>query len=352
MSPQNDETSAPLLTVLIPCFNEASILRATVERLARYLEAGAWSPTNRSWEILLVDDGSTDGTREIADDLAGRDHRVRCVSYPMNAGQGRALQQGFENARGEWIFCIDADLDYGPEHIPQFLEAAAKTGAEIVVGSVYMPGGSATGVPYVRSAMSRLMNWYFRKVLALGFSTYTSILRLYRRKTIKSLLLTSADKDLLPEILIKANLIGTPIVEVPAHLRWKERGGEHDRSGAAILTTARKAVRHLIWGAMENPMLFFLLPASIIGLGTIWFGIAILVLFFGAYFRSTASGLAAITAVANVVTQQNPQTVIAFVVLLTTCLVLFSLSMVILQNKIKKDHDFVYFSRLFRERRD
>ncbi len=339
----------PFLTVLIPCFNEALILRATADRLTAYLDAGAWAPAAAAWEVLFVDDGSTDRTRVILKDLSRRDARMRCVSYPMNAGQGRALQTGFEHAHGEWIVCIDADLDYGPEHISALLAAAAATGADIVVGSVYMPGGTMTGVPPTRAAMSRLMNWYFRKVIALQFSTYTSILRLYRRAMIQDLLLTSHDKDILPEILIKASLIGTPIVEVPAHLKWRETGDD-GRSGASPLATARKAIRHLRWGAMENPLLFFLLPASAVGLGTLWFGFALVILFARAYARSGASGLAAVTAAANMTTLRNPQTVISFAVFLTTGLLIFSLSMIILQNKIKRDQDFIYLSRLFRER--
>ncbi len=338
---------APLLTVLIPCFNEAEILHSTVERLAAYLNTESWAAGPLSWEVLFVDDGSTDGTREILGQLIEQDNRIRYLSYPMNVGQGRALQTGFENAQGEWIFCVDADLDYGLEHIGAFFQAAAATGAEIVVGSVYMTGGTMTGVPHVRASMSRLMNWYFRKVVALRFSTYTSIVRLYKRTTIQSLLLTSSDKDLLPEILIKASLLGTPIVEVPAHLKWRRQDEHHGRSGAAVFKTASKAVRHLTWGAMENPLLFFLLPASIVGIGTIWFCIALSILFFRTYLRFSGHDFAAITAAAHATILDNPQTVITFVVFLITSLIVFSLSMIVLQNKIKRDQDFIYLSRIY-----
>jgi hypothetical protein len=317
--------------------------------LTAYLDAGGWRQGvmgDGDWEILLVDDGSTDGSRAILAELARADARVRYLSYRVNAGQGQALRKGFAAAEGEWIFCVDADLDYGPEHIGRFLALAQESGAELVIGSPYMRGGATSRVPLTRLIMSRLMNWYFRKVLKLGFSTYTSILRLYRCDMIQALLLTSRDKEILPEIVIKAALLGTPIIEAPAHLHWKAWHHDRGRRGASVRTTARKAVRHLLWGAMENPMLFLLAPAVSVGAATTWFVIAIATLFFSAYSQATTGGLKAITFAANDVIQGNPQTVVMFVVLLVTALNLFSLGIIILQNKVKRDHDFLYLSQL------
>jgi glycosyltransferase involved in cell wall biosynthesis len=342
---------ATLLTVLVPCFNEAAILQETVAQLTAYLDAGSWREglaAEGDWEILLVDDGSTDGSRTLLAEITRSDNRVRYLSYRTNAGQGQALQKGFAAAQGDWIFCVDADLDYGPEHIERFLALAQASAAEIVVGSPYMSGGMTSGVPLTRLFMSRLMNWYFRKVLNLGFSTYTSILRLYRREVIQALLLTSRDKELLPEIVIKASLLGISIIEAPAHLHWKARRRQRGRHGVGVLTTARKAMRHLLWGAMENPMLFFLGPALVVSAGTVWFAIAIAILFFSSYSRAAIGGLQGITFAANNVIQTSPQTIAMFIVLLLAALILFSLGIIILQNKVKREHDFVYFSRLLR----
>lgn len=346
-----DEIRRPAtrLTVLVPCFNEAAILRETVAGLTAYLDAGGWRrwPGGESdWEILLVDDGSTDDSRTILAELARRDGRVRYLSYRINAGQGQALRQGFAAAQGDWIFCVDADLDYGPAHIERFLAVAEESGAEIVIGSPYMRCGTISGVPFLRLCMSRLMNWYFRGVLRLGLSTYTSILRLYRRETIRNLLLTSRDKELLPEIVIKASLLGIPLVEAPAHLHWKARNRGGGRRGAGVVTMTGKVARHLLWGAMENPMLFFLTPALVVGVATLWFAIAILTLFCSSYSGTSLGGLPAISFAANQVVQTNPQTVAAFAVLLLAGLILFSLSIIILQNKSKREHDFIYFTRL------
>jgi len=345
--------TAPLLTVLIPCFNEAKILKQTVEQLEAYFSNNQWQcGLQGGWEVLFVDDGSTDNSREILTDLAREHSQVRFISYRMNAGQGHALQKGFQGARGDWIFCVDADLDYGPDHIESFLSEAQRRGADIVVGSVYMQGGSTQGVPPSRLWMSKAMNWYFKKVLRLGFSTYTSILRLYKREAIQSLLLTTPDKDVLPEILIKASTLNVPTIEVPAHLHWKDQNLQVGRAGASVFGTASKAVQHFIWGALENPFLFFSLPGITLGLGTLWFGIALTTLFAKAYSRTDMVGLQAITVSAREVVMHNPQTIVIFAVLLQASLVLSAVGIIVLQNKIKKEQDYIYFSKLLKKVHD
>jgi len=199
--------------------------------------------------------------------------------------------------------------------------------------------------------MSRLMNWYFRKVLRLGFHTYTSILRLYNRDIIQQLLLSTMDKDLLPEIILRSALLGTPMVEAPAHLHWKKRNRVAGRPGAGVSATIQKAARHLLWGTIENPFFFFLLPATLISLATTWFGVALAILFFAAYNQTTLSGLAAITGAASDVVLSNPQTIVIFMALLNIALILFTLGIVILQNKIKREHDFVHLSKIYSELR-
>lgn len=336
-----------LLTVAIPCFNEASVLAQSVDQIRDYLESADWKAgQSGGWEILLVDDGSTDRSREILAELAAADPRIRYVSYRINGGQGKALQSAFANARGEWIFCVDADLDYGPDHIKDFMNAASEGGADIVVGSAYMTGGTNVGVPRMRYLMSRAMNLYYQYVLGLGIATYTSILRLYRRSVINSIILTSNDKDILPEIIIKASLLGVPLLEIPAHLKWRERTTASGRTGASVISTGAKAARHLSWGALENPLLFFLLPAAIVAIGTVWFAGALLTLFIESYAQVAVSGLFAITDAAHRVMVGNPQTIIIFAVLLQAALVLFAVGMVTLQNKVKKEHDFIYATKI------
>jgi len=336
------------LTVLIPCFNEARILPETVRQLQAYLKSCSVQLKGKSltWEILFIDDGSADDSRAVLEALSTEHQDVRYISYPRNGGQGHALRTGFANAQGDWIFCVDADLDYGPEHIEKFFSVADKTAADIVVGSPYMPGGTAVGVPMARLFMSKSMNWYFSNILDLKIHTYTSILRLYRREAIQGILLTTRDKDVLPEILIKANLLGLGLVEAPAHLKWKAQIATPSRSGGGVLRTAGKAVRHFLWGAHENPLAFFAVPAIIVAMGVLWFGAATSTLVWDAYRQTTTSSLQALTQAASHVVLTNPQTVLIFALFLHAALMLFTVSLVTLQNKMKSEQDFIYFSQI------
>lgn len=338
---------APTLSVVIPCYNEGGILERSYQQLRAYLEKADWQgDLPGTWEILFVNDGSKDNTVAIVSSIAARDPRVRLCTYPHNGGQGKALQTGFAHARGQWIFCVDADLDYGPEHIKRFMHAAQAQQADLIVGSPYMPGGTTENVPWVRLMMSKAVNRYFGFVCNIGVSTFTGIIRLYRRDSLQRLLLTSRDKDVLPEILIKAHTLGMKIVEVPAHLCWKKEIQATRGRGIGAFSTARKAFRHLLWGVVENPGFFLSFPLLIALAGSLWFGSAVLRLFV-ANFQLTEQGmLRDISSAASRLVLANPQTFLLLLLFFFTTLILSCIGLIVYQNKTKKDHDFLCFTQL------
>ncbi len=337
----------PTLSIVIPCYNEGPILAASYHRLRAYLEETDWQgELPKTWEIVFVNDGSMDGTDAIIAAIAARDPRVRLCTYPHNGGQGKALQTGFAAARGDWIFCVDADLDYGPDHIERFFREALLHRADLIVGSPYMPGGRTENVPWVRLMMSRAVNRYFRFVCNIGVSTFTGIVRLYRRASLQRLLLTARDKDILPEILIKAHTLGMKIVEAPAHLCWKKEIQATRGRGIGVFSTARKAFRHLLWGVVENPGFFFAIPLVIALIGLLWFGAAVTSLF-AQHFHLTGDGvLRDITATASQLVLANPQTFLLLLLFFFTTLILSCIGLIVYQNKTKKDHDFICLTQL------
>lgn len=335
------------LSIIIPCYNEGRILAASYQRLRAYLEQCDWScGLPSTWEIIYVNDGSKDGTDVVVAAIVERDPRVRLCTYPNNGGQGKALQSGFAAAHGQWVFCVDADLDYGPEHIERFLRDALEQHADLIVGSPYMAGGSTENVPWVRLWMSRTVNRYFGFVTNVGVSTFTGIVRMYRRESLQRLLLTSRDKDILPEILIKAHTLGMKIVEVPAHLRWQKETQTTRGRGIGVFSTARKALRHLLWGVVENPGFFFSIPLVIALFGLVWFSSAVLILF-GQNYRATDAGiLRDITNTASHLVHANPQTFLLFLFFFFTTLILSCIGLIVYQNKTKRDHDYLCFTQL------
>jgi len=339
--------AAPTLSIVIPCYNEGDILERTYQQLSAYLDEKDWhGALPKTWEIIFVNDGSKDRTDEVVTALMAKDARVRLCTYPHNGGQGKALQTGFAAARGEWIFCVDADLDYGPDHIERFLRESVQHTADLVVGSPYMAGGQALNVPRVRLLMSKAANWYFSRIFSIGISTFTGIVRLYRRTSLERLMLTSRDKDILPEIIIKAHALGMNIVETPATLCWKPEIQKTRGRGAGIITTGRKAFAHFLWGVVENPLFFFSLPILLAIVGLIWFTSAVIYLFCRDYTSTPRGVLPDITTTFSTLIQQNPQTFVAMFSFFFTTLILSCIGLIIYQNKIKKDHDFLYFTLL------
>src|SRR5262249_4346319 len=128
-----DHTAAaprPLLSVIAPVYNEEAVIEEFVARLGAVLDG---LRDRYDSEIVLVDDGSRDGSLARMKRLSAKDRRVRVLELRRNYGQTAALQAGFDAARGEILLSLDSDLQHFPEDIPQFLQTL-ETGYEVVCG--------------------------------------------------------------------------------------------------------------------------------------------------------------------------------------------------------------------------
>jgi len=139
--------SALVVSVVVPTYNEAGSLPLLVARLAKAMNG-------RDWELVVVDDGSPDGTAGVAESLAAA-HPVRVVRRPGKAGLASAVLAGFAAATGDVLVVMDADLSHPPERVPALVDAVA-AGAELAVGSRYVRGGGTMDWPLRRRIVSRV----------------------------------------------------------------------------------------------------------------------------------------------------------------------------------------------------
>ena len=159
----------PALTVVLPCYNEAGRLPGTLAGLLTHLSAAPGEV-----EVLVVDDGSTDATVEVAEAIAAVDRRVRVLSYRPNRGKGFAVRTGMLAAQGELIAFTDADGSYGPGELDRVVAALAQ--APVAIGT---RAGRTSG-PVARRAASRVFNLAIRGALGLPFGDTQSGLKGFR----------------------------------------------------------------------------------------------------------------------------------------------------------------------------
>jgi dolichyl-phosphate beta-glucosyltransferase len=225
------------LTLVIPAFNEELRLLPTLERLHAHLAA-----RSMSYEILVVDDGSRDKTREVVEAAAGRIPNLVLVCQRPNRGKGAAVRRGMLTARGRIRVMWDADCSMPPEELPRLLAPIVAGRAEIAIGSRYAEGARTVKQPRYRVMWSRLCNkviqrWLVPRVLdtQCGFKAFTSraASNLFASATIDGWAF-----DL--EILALARRRGFPLEEVG--VAWKD----DERSRVNPFTDFWKVIREAL----------------------------------------------------------------------------------------------------------
>jgi glycosyltransferase involved in cell wall biosynthesis len=268
----------PLVTLVIPAYNESALLEANVALVDDYLsrELSAYR-----WEFIIVNDGSRDNTGEIADRIAANHPGVRVVHHPRNFGLGQAFKSGFNASRGDYVVTIDIDLSYGPEHIKEMLERIRATRAKLVLASPYMAGGSVGNVPWLRRVLSVGANRFLGALTRGGFATLTCMVRAYDGPFIRSLTLRASGMEVMPETIYKSMVMRGRIVEIPARLDWSRqlKMGAKRQSSMRI---ARHMFATVLSGFLFRPFMFFVLPGLALLGFALWVNVWMVVHFFDA----------------------------------------------------------------------
>jgi dolichol-phosphate mannosyltransferase len=226
------------LSVVVPCFNEEGNVEQFAATLLPILEdlAREWAKV----DVVLVDDGSSDGTYRELQALARETARlsVRAVTHGVNRGLGAAMRTGFEEARGEVIVTTDSDGTYPFTTIPALL-ARLEDDVDIVTASPYHPDGGIENVPAHRLVLSRGASVLYRLFVDPKIHTYTALFRAYRRRVVEEVPFASNDFLACAEILVNARLRGFNVAEMPAILRSRAVG----TSKARLVRILRSHVR-------------------------------------------------------------------------------------------------------------
>ena len=214
--------------VVVPTYNEAENIRLIADAVRKH-----------GLRLLIVDDGSPDGTGEIGDELAAADPAINIIHRTSKQGLGPAYSAGFEWGlnNGADILCeMDADFSHDPEDLPR-LVAAVEDGADLAIGSRYVPGGGVENWPWHRRWLSQGGNLYARLMLGTRIEDMTAGFRAFRAEALRKLDFSGCEASgygFQVEMAWNASLLGLDVQEVPIIFRDRTRGTSKMGAGIAI----------------------------------------------------------------------------------------------------------------------
>jgi len=232
-APAGDDGGCLELTVVIPAYNEARRIAEPLGRVGTYLRRH-----HPASEIVLADDGSTDGTADVVRSLTAElGIALRVLPSAVNRGKGNAIRRGMVAARGALVLMTDADLSTPIEELDRLLEAV-HAGADVAIGSRKMAGAVIeTHQPWLRESMGKVFTWLTQRFV-VDVSDVTCGFKVFRREAAHAVFsqVTLDDWSFDAEALFLVRYLGYSLVEVP--VRWRDATGTKVRRGRDAVQSA------------------------------------------------------------------------------------------------------------------
>ena len=206
------DPAMPSLSVVIPVYNERFLARTSIDRVLA--AAPAWEGVSEI-EVLVVEDGSRDGTRELLREYAAREPRIRLIEHPRNMGKGAAVRTGIAEAAGDLIVFHDADLEYDPRDIGRLVRPFLEDGADVVYGSRFSASERRRVLYFRHSLGNKLITFLSDLATDLNLTDVETCYKMFRASLLKSLPIRSNDFRLEIEVTAKVAKRNCRIFEVP-----------------------------------------------------------------------------------------------------------------------------------------
>ncbi len=258
-----------MISVVSPFYNEENILSKAIDHMIANLKH-----LREAWELVIVNDGSTDDSLAVATQKAAADPRIRIVSYSRNQGRGYAIKAGIDAARGDIIVTTEIDCSWGDGIVASLADALNKDKTlDIVIASTNLPGGGYANVPPSRVFLSRAANRFLKVTLSQRVTMFTGMTRGYRAAAIKRLPISERGKEFHLDVVAKAIAFGLKIGEVPATITWRDdkfakAGAPKRKSSSKIPNIIRS---HLLFGVGGKPYRYLFFGAAVTFLLALFF---------------------------------------------------------------------------------
>jgi glycosyltransferase involved in cell wall biosynthesis len=231
-------------SVVVPLYNESAVAQELYERLTKTLAS-----TGLSYELIFIDDGSSDGTLQLLRKIVAGDSKVVVIELRRNFGQTPALVAGFDVARGQIIISMDGDLQHLPEEIPGFIEKLNE-GYDVVSGWRKKRVDNLL----VRKIPSKIANWLASKISGVDIHDFGTTFKAYRREIIEELHLYGEMHRFIPALLSQS---GAKIIEIPITNVIRPSGSSNYGIGRTFRVAFDLITLRFLLGYLTKPLHFF-----------------------------------------------------------------------------------------------
>lgn len=250
-------TNLQSVSIVCPFYNEMGIIESSIQRMVSNLKK-----TPYLWELILVNDGSTDNSLAIATQAAEslQEFAIKIVSYPYNQGRGCALKAGINQACGEIIVTTEVDCSWGDDIVTQLVtKLTSDPSNDFITASPHLPGGGLKNVPKNRIFFTKIGNKLIRTFFISQITMNTGMTRAYYRRVIQPLIVHNKGKDFHLEVLLKLLTIGCKVDEIPATITWPERKNKQQKNKTRKSSTNlyKTVISHIKFLAIAQPVKYF-----------------------------------------------------------------------------------------------